>query len=243
MAPLGERLLLTNTDTSKSSIYDPKSNSVLRIKGFTGQGNFGFDGDSLWLGSPGSGRLVRVDPRSAKITEKLNFPDVPDFGSLFFMNDGTVWALTWDGEMLELDVQAQEVSSRPTPCSAGPVSSVAAVDDHLFATCMFTGELLRIDGSTGSVIETIDDDLGELAGVTAPPDGTLWLTHGPHAVDQLDPRTGEKLASFEVPLVPGKDFAEQYGGGLTSGFGSLWVTSWADTGPAGTVTRFEVQGN
>jgi streptogramin lyase len=238
MAPLGERLLLTNTDTSKSSIYVPKSQAVLPIRGFISQGNFGFDGSSLWLGSPQSGELVRMDPRSAKIVERLNFPEVPNFQSLFFMESGSVWAVTWDGELLGLDMQEERVSSRPDPCAPWPATMVAAVGDLLYAVCMDAGELVRMDGSTGSV-----EELGGSPGVVATPEGTLWLTHGPDAVDQLDPLTGETLASFEIPLVPGKDFIEQYGGGLTSGFGSLWVTVWADTGPAGQVVRFDLAQN
>jgi streptogramin lyase len=101
--------------------------------------------------------------------------------------------------------------------------------------------LLRMDPDTGKVTRRIAADFAGTTspGFAAPPDGTLWLA-SPDRIEQLDPKTGDTLDSYAIPLGDNTDLATYYAmGGVVIGFGSIWTTIFDDTYADDAVVRLE----
>jgi streptogramin lyase len=242
MAPVGEHLLLVDANLGTLSLFDPATEKVKSIKGFASRGSSAFDGRSLWLGSTNDGELVEVDPASARILTRFTLPGVQNYDLMAMTGDQELWATTWDGELLRINLRDREVVQRTRPFpNATDFVGIAAAGDNVFAVSGGVSELLRIDQETGRITArrplalTSPDGFPRLA---QQPDGSLWLMRGPDQVDLLDPRTGEALATYRIPLTTDYDASQHFAGGIAIGFDSLWVSLWPDTfDQVGTLVR------
>jgi hypothetical protein len=48
-------------------------------------------------------------------------------------------------------------------------------------------------------------------------------------IEQLDPKTGDKLKSYRIPVAEDANPDNYYAGAVTTGFGSVWTTIFNDT--------------
>ena len=241
MAPAGDRLLLIDTNLGNLSLFDPATENIKPIKGFASRGGNVFDGQSLWLGSTNNGDLVEVDPTSARILTRMTIPGVPNYDSMTMVSDHELWATTWDGDLIQIDLRNQEVVRRLRPFpEATDFVSIVAAGDHLFAVSGQIPRLLRIDQKTGRITARRPLTLtspNSFPRLSQQPDGTLWLMRGPDQIDLLDPQTGETQTTYRVPLTNGYDATQHFAGGIATGFDSLWVGVWPDALEEGALVR------
>jgi hypothetical protein len=110
-----------------------------------------------------------------------------------------------------------------TAAVAGSSLWVAATGQH---------DVIRIDSDTGKqlskVILTVaynsDSSFPAVAGADA---HVFWLWRDASHLEERSATDGKVLKTLNLPSIPGAvDPADYYQGGVTSAFGSTWVTEW-----------------
>jgi streptogramin lyase len=238
MGLAGDHLFLADTDEGVLSLFDSAKGRQRVIHGFGSRGGHAFHDGTLWLGSSTDGTLARLRPPSTKILKTITIPHVDGYAMMVLTDDSTLWTTTWDGELLKIDLPSKLVVARMWPFP-NPTDYVAfaVVDGSIFAVSGGSQSLVRLDPDTGQVLSKRSLDLTGGPGLSVQTDGSLWLIRGPDRIDELDPGTGQVLQTYHVPLTPGHEDELHNGGGLATGFGSVWVGVWPDLQPNGTVIR------
>jgi DNA-binding beta-propeller fold protein YncE len=126
---------------------------------------------AIWVVIDGSDVVVRIDPRTGKITDTIETGSRPHsvvtgFGSLWVIEHGI-------GEVLRLEPEHGEIEAR----IAGPGINVAiaVAGDYVWASS--TDSIMKIDPATNQVVGEIELGFGELYGMAAS-QGSLWVTTG-----------------------------------------------------------------
>jgi outer membrane protein assembly factor BamB len=153
---------------------------------------------SIWLSESQQGQIVRVDPRTRRVTERL---DVGDEVSLD-TGDGSVWALPRGtiqrigSPLLRIDPRTGRVIARisqRTPAGARFIDGtfVAVLGPRVWVLSG-TGALL-IDPATNRVVRAISLG-GSFHVVDAIAQGSeLWLVRADDSITRFDMRTGRRL--------------------------------------------------
>jgi streptogramin lyase len=169
---------------------------------------------SVWVTGFENGTLVKVDPRTARITRRIKVGGAP---TGLLSSAGAIWVGLGRGatEILRVDPRSGQTRRIDVGLEA-PTHFVAAgggiwvVDDG--------DALARLDPEDGHVLNVTH--VGRtLVQPALAPDGTLWVPDKEtDTIFRLNPVTGRLLDSF-----PGGNGAFQ----ALRAFGSMWVTSYA----------------
>lgn len=185
-------------------------------------------------------RLLRVDPLSGQATAvgtSLGFPDV---NALAADRDGRVFAATYSGDLLTVDVRTGS-GSRIGPYGSGLLSSgdlAFSPDGILLATAKMgstpTDVLVRVDPATGAASVIGDTAFPDIFGLSFGSDGRLYGTaYGPAGrtpvLIRIDPATA---AATQVGALTGVNgmlglttdlrFMSPSSGRLTNGYSEFY---------------------
>lgn len=169
---------------------------------------------SVWVPSCGSGSLVRLDPKSWKVTGSVE-TGVGSAEPALAASGDSVWVLSDNkSTLLRVDPDQNTVVAEirlPAGCN-----SLTFGETALWATCAGDGRLLRINPQTLLVEKYIEVAGGPEA--VAIGEGSVWVyCRKEGKVERIDPKTNKSSKTIElgVPGVAGK---------MAIGLGSVWVT-------------------
>jgi YVTN family beta-propeller protein len=176
-------------------------------------GGFG----SLWVGvCSDPAKVVRIDPRTAKISASIRLPgrQLVEEGSVG-AGEGAVWAVT-EGtgkQLVKIDPTGNNrVKSFPVPAG---VVAVRAGLGGVWLTDPLQGTVLRIDPGTGKILAEVPAGAG--ARFFAVGAGGVWVQNNADGtVTHIDPVTNKVVATIHVdePID---------GGDLAIGGGFVWA--------------------
>jgi hypothetical protein len=210
-----------------SSDSSTASYSVVSVPGFPVQ--IAADDTSVWVISAssktnGSALLIRIDPKSGAITQRIPIHAEPRLG--FAVEGGAAWVD--EGDIL-LRVAADGTRSQ-LPGSGGPLGTPIAVGDGSVWFGNPSG-VRRVDATSGNVLATITTALPPIG--LSFSDGSLWVLtatgstsdsvyqpdpNRPSTVLRIDPATNRVDAG---PVTVGSTPAW-----LAAGGGAAWVVSY-----------------
>jgi DNA-binding beta-propeller fold protein YncE len=224
-----------------AAIFDPATDKVRPIAGVSSVRGLAFDPktQTMWIGSAVDGSLTEVDAKTGRVVDTTLIDGLDSGGDIVHAGQH-LWIANFDGELLKIDLDRHRVATRLRPF-AGALGHVVSAGGWLWAVSTDEPALLRMDPDTGEVTRRIATDFAGTAspGFAAPPDGTLWLASADR-IERLDPKTGDTLDSYAVPLSDDTDLATYYAmGGVVVGFGSIWTTIFDDTYTDDAVVRLE----
>lgn len=169
---------------------------------------------SLWVPTCGDGSLVRIDPKTFKVTATIPSGTAELSGSVAASAD-SIWILT-DSKTtvsrIDPDQNAVVAELRvPAGCR-----SITFGETALWLACPNENKILRINPATNLVEKVIDVSAQPQA--LAVGGGSIWvLCEKEGVVDRVDPKTNK--VSKSIPLdVPGAK------GAIAFGEGSVWVS-------------------
>ena len=228
MIDAGEKMLLEG-DYSVT-LFDPETATVGRSIAVEG-GVRGMVYDSMsntaWVGSATDGTLTGIDAESGRVVDTLTIDGLPNGGDLVMTGNNELWVATFDGEILKVDLAERSVVTRLRRFVGNEVS-IAAAGGYLWATSVEQPTLSRINPDTGQVVERGDIDAAGAGfpGLATSPDGTLWVAAAPDRIEERDPRTGQTLKSYDIPLDDDVHINDYFRNSITTGFGSVWTTTF-----------------
>ncbi len=169
---------------------------------------------SLWVPTCGDGSLVRLDPKTFKVSATISSGTADVKGSLAASAD-SIWLLTDSKTTVSrIDPDQNTVVGElrvPAGCSGLTFGEAA-----LWLACPNENKVLRINPETNLVDKVID--------VSAQPQalavgaGSIWvLCEKEGIVDRIDPKTNKVSKSIQLDVTNAK-------GEIAFGEGSVWVT-------------------
>jgi virginiamycin B lyase len=169
---------------------------------------------SLWIPNCGDRTVVRVDPKSGKITATVASGVASALPSIAASAD-SVWVLTDDKTTLSrIDPQQNQVVAElrlPAGCN-----SVTFGENALWVTCPSEDRVLRVDPLSNLVDKRIEVSAQPRA--IAIGESSIWvLCQKGGKVERIDPKTFKVSKSIALE-VPGAE------GAIAIGQGSVWVT-------------------
>ncbi|MBY0504878.1 MAG: hypothetical protein K2X03_13275 [Bryobacteraceae bacterium] len=177
---------------------------------------------------PQDGKLVRVDPKTNKLSEPFSGLDktcgglVSAFGSLWAPNCG-------NQTVVRLDPKTGKTAATVSVTTANVASAIAATADSIWLLTDERTTLSRVDPDTNAVVAEVRLEPGCSALHFA--ETALWLAcPSLNKVIRVDPRTNLAVNRIDVA---GKPAA------LTAGEGSIWVLCQAE----GKVVRIDPKSN
>ena len=163
--------------------------------GFNGGARAAFG--SVWLSDSGRGAILRVDPRTRRVTARI------PVGSEVALEtgDGAVWAIprgagNQGGSLLRIDPRsARTVARIPLRTLKGDVFPAAALLAGRRVWVLGPTGGIGVDPARNRVVSEIH--LGGSFPVTDAivHDGELWLTRADHTITRFDARTGRRLGA------------------------------------------------
>ena len=170
---------------------------------------------SLWSPQCGNGTLVRIDPKTSKVTATISSGVAQARGSIVASAD-SIWLLTDDKTTLaRIDPDQNAVVGEirlPVGCQA-----LTMAEKSLWLACPAKNKILKINPSTNILEESIVVSLQPIA-IAAGTEGALWvLCRKNGKLDRIDSKTNKVTKSIDLN-VPDAD------GSLAFGDGWLWVT-------------------
>lgn len=177
--------LWVKRDSGIVNRVDPKTGEVIAeispgpFKNPLCQG-IGVSEDAVWSCPPGAKEVVRIDPATNKITDRVQIDKVPDQGRLVSAAD-QLWVLTDSGNKLTgLDLGDGKPSTE-IPLES-PCIDLDAEGSTLWVTCSVDGLVLRVDAAAGEVTDQIE--LARARNVAVGEDVWVGFEDGLAQVDQ-----------------------------------------------------------
>jgi streptogramin lyase len=170
--------------------------------------------NSLWTGDCAGGALLRIDPKTAKVTTKIPSGVGPAATSLAATAD-SIWLLTDSrGTLSRIDPDQNQVVAElrvPVDCTALTFGETA-----LWLACPADNRVLRIDPLTNLVDKSIEVSAHPEA--IAIGESSIWVLCGKEGkLDRIDPKTNKVSKTIELGTPAG-------GGSLAIGENSVWVS-------------------
>ena len=169
---------------------------------------------SLWAPSCGNSSLVRIDPKTFKVTKTIATGTSSARGSIAASSD-SIWMLTDDKVTLSrIDPDQNAVVGEirvPAGCRGLTFGETA-----LWLACPAQNKILKINPATNLVDKSIEVSAEPIAIADAA--GSIWvLCRKEGKIDRIDPKTDKVTKTIELN-VPGAE------GQLAFGENFLWVT-------------------
>src|SRR3954447_11512667 len=206
------------TVTRVAALGSPKEETV-QIGGAIG--GIAFGDRSVWVSSQEQGSIVRLDPATLKVVDRIavgNGPTAVVFGA------GAAWvANQTDGTVSRVD-SVRDVVTKTIPVGATP-HALAFGAGSLWVADEQLGSVTRIDARTTLPVALID--VGPAPGSIAFGHGSLWVGDMQGGgVSRIDPRTDRVVSTTAV-------------GASVDTLGVLPRDVWVGTGASGTLTRLD----
>jgi YVTN family beta-propeller protein len=126
-------------------------------------------GGSLWVTDHTLGKLVRIDPRTNRVTGSVDLPGADWVTEA----DGSLWVSEETNVVARVDPATLKVLAR-VPVKRNPLGS-AVVRGRLWVPCIDGGAVVVIDPRTTKVVRTFPAGPGPI--VVLPVGGGVWLSH------------------------------------------------------------------
>jgi streptogramin lyase len=211
---------------SAGSVFAPGQENLLRIDAKTNKPGDPVAGlkrpcggmvsafGSLWAPDCGTGSLLRIDPKTYKVTAIVGSGAADVAGSIASSPD-SVWLLTDSKTTLSrIDPDQNAVVGEfrlPSDCR-----SLTFGETSLWLACPSENKVLRVNPATNLVDKTIDVS-GKPESIALGESSVWVLCLKDGKIDRIDPKTNKVTKTIETN-VPGVD------GSLVFGEGALWVT-------------------
>jgi virginiamycin B lyase len=169
---------------------------------------------SLWTGDCSQGALVRIDPKTGKVTAKVPAGIGPATIGLAATAD-SIWLLTdARGTLSRIDPEQNQVVAElrvPADCT-----SLAFGETVLWLACPAEGRVLRVDPLTNLVEKSIE--VSALPEAVAVGEGSIWVLCAKEGkLERIDPKTNKVSKSIDLG-------APAAGGSLAIGEKFAWVS-------------------
>jgi ABC-type transport system substrate-binding protein/DNA-binding SARP family transcriptional activator len=178
-------------------------------------------GGGLWLAEPSQSLVLRVDPVSHSVTDRVQVQGVP---GAFAAGGGAVWVATSQpGAIQRVDFTTDEVT-QTIPLGINVVA-LAFARGRLWAADSSDQSLIEIDPATGSATRTIP--LTSHPSSLAVSGQTAWIaSHDDGTITEVDLSSGAPLETASVGAGPT---------GVALAADAVWIAN----GLAGTLTRLD----
>jgi DNA-binding beta-propeller fold protein YncE len=241
MIDAGENMLLEGDDSV--TLFDPETAKLgqsIAVEGGVRGMVYDSMSNTLWVGSATDGTLIGIDAESGRVVDTFTIDGLPSGGDLVSTGNNELWVATFDGEILKVDLAERRVVTRLERFVGNEVS-IAPAGGYLWATSVEQPTLFRINPDTEQVVErgAINAAGAGFPGVATSPDGTLWVAAAPDRIEERDPQTGQTLKSYDIPLDDDVHINEYFRNSITTGFGSVWTTTFDDYSYDHAVIRLE----
>ena len=176
----------------------------------------------VWVPDANAGTLLRIDPRSGRITATITISTVTGPRSGFdtvATSPGAVWVTSGaDDALLRIDPSSNTVAQR-IPLGMRP-SSLAVLGGDVWVTGSQANRVLRVSVATGDVLATVPvTDPRSVAGG----DGAVWVVSELEGVlSRIDPATNRAQAFYTA--VPDLDYVID---AVTAVDDGVWVRNLA----------------
>jgi peptide/nickel transport system substrate-binding protein len=181
-------------------------------------------GGSLWLTDPADGLVLRADPASSEVVDRIAVGGQP--GSIV-TGGGAVWAAGTIGSTVTRIDPASGTAVQRIPLGGGDVAAVAYGRGELWVADSSDDALVAIDPRTGGAARTFT--LGLRPTALAVGESAVWVAdHDSGLVAEVDPKSGQTLATIAVGNGPAA---------LALSHGVLWVANSLDS----TVSAIDVE--
>ena len=207
-APIcGKKPALVRIDAAKNAVT-----AVLPIAPAGPEGGIAASDDSIWLATDANGTLVRIDPSTNKVHQKISIPP-GSYNPIF--SDGIVWitgieknALTAvdanSGKVLE----SIPVGPKPRFLTAGAGS--------IWTLNQGDGTVSRVDEKSRKVLATIQVGIPGTGGDIGYGADSVWTTVFEVPLSRIDAETNRVV----------RQWIGKGGDSLRVGFDSLWITDY-----------------
>jgi virginiamycin B lyase len=186
-----------------------------------GGGPLVFGAGSLWVGAWRDRQVVRVDPRSNRVTAR--FPAAGQNPAGLAVGAGTIWVVHPDtDEVVRLDPGTGRVLARiklgRLPFQVAPgdrrfLPSLVAVGAGAGWVASGRGAVARIDAASNRVVAVIKLPPESPAGI-AVAGRSVWVAEGSHGLARIDAATNRLLGTVRLDL-----YAER----VAADGGTIWV--------------------
>lgn len=180
-------------------------------------------GDSVWVTSSNTNRVIRLDAFTNKIG---GFVTIPEPCSGLAIGFGNLWVPSCsDHNLVKVDLKTQKVVATVPASPADSEGEVTIGAGSAWIVTAPKGELARIDPSTDRIVVKIKIPPRSYAAAFA--NGSVWITStGSNLLSRVDPATNKVVSTTRVGKAPRF---------LTVGAGSVWTLNQGD----GTVSRID----
>lgn len=182
--------------------------------------------NSLWVASCGANGLLRIDPKTAKVTQTIG-TGVGTAPMVLAASADSIWMFTDARTTLSRIDPIENKIVAETRLPAG-CSSLAFGEGALWVACPGEDRLLRIDPLTNLIDKRIEVSAQPTA--VAIGEGSIWvLGKKDGKLDRVDPKTFKVTKTIELSV-------PDAGGSLAIGQGFVWLTM-----PGFPLTRIDPQ--
>ena len=203
----GSTPALVRIDAMKNTI-----SAVLPIAPAGEEGGIATSDDSVWMVTDKNGTLVRVDPSTNGVRDRIHIPH-GSFNPVF--SDGTVWITGIESNV----VTAVDASSGKVLASI-PVGSkprfLAAGGGSIWTLNQGDGTISRVDEKSRKLVATIQAGIPGTGGDIGYGADAVWLTVFDVPLTRVDATTNRVA----------KQWVGEGGDSLRFGFDSLWITDY-----------------
>ena len=210
------------------AMFAPAPNSLLKIDGRSNKVGDPVPGmtqpcggmvsafGSLWVPQcGGGGSLIRLDPKTYKVTGTVP-TSVGHARGIIAASSDSIWLLTDDKTTLARIDPDQNLVLSDTRLPAGCMGVMFA-EKSIWVACPAKNKVLRLNPST-NVLEQSIEVSAQPIGIAAGAEGSIWvLCRKDGKIDRIESKTNKVVKSIELG-VPDADGAIAYGEGW------LWVS-------------------
>jgi YVTN family beta-propeller protein len=203
----GSKPALVRIDVMKNAI-----SAVLPIPPAGEEGGIAASDDSIWMVTDKHGTLVRVDPSTNGVRDKIHIPS-GSFNPVF--SHGTVWVTGIESNV----VTAVDASSGKVLASI-PVGSkprfLTAGAGSIWTLNQGDGTVSRVDETSRKLMATIQAGIPGTGGDIAFGADSIWSSVFEVPLTRIDAKTNRVV----------KQWIGEGGDSLRIGFGSVWITDY-----------------
>jgi virginiamycin B lyase len=172
--------------------------------------------DGVWMLSPGTQHLVRIDPATNEVAD--TFP-APTGATAVRAGDGSLWITrSSTGQLLRVDPATGEELAE---IDVAPESTFLAYGEGgVWTMGSATGEVVHVDPATNAVVATIPTGGRVEGGDIAVGGGYVWARISEVLVAQIDPATDTVVARYGPPPTSS--------GSVDADDQAVWVSDFLD---------------
>jgi virginiamycin B lyase len=209
-APIcGKQPALVRIDAAKDAI-----SAILPIAPAGSEGGIAASDDSIWLATDTNGTLVRIDPSTNKVRQKISIPP-GSYNPIF--SHGFVWITGIEKNVLTaVDADSGKVLES-IPVGPKP-RFLAAGEGSIWTLNQGDGTVSRVDEKSRKVTAAIQVGIPGTGGDIGYGADSVWPTVFEVPLSRIDAKTNRVV----------KQWIGKGGDSLRCGFDSLWITDYKE---------------